>query len=150
MILRPDEQNALNDIGTTLGASEPHLAGMFAIFTRLAAGDGIPPDEDRITVCWPPAELPRRRSVSARRQPGWPGQDHRRLRRLAARPLRLILVPVTLLVVLTLVVYASVTTSARCVAGRPSRIAAAARYSPTGEACLVTRAADPPGSTSSP
>jgi hypothetical protein len=50
MILHPDEQKSLDVIDSTLGAGEPHLAGMFSIFTRLTAEDGIPPDEDRITV----------------------------------------------------------------------------------------------------
>jgi hypothetical protein len=81
-------------------------------------------------------------------QLGRPGQDHRRLGLLASRPLRLVLIPAALLVMLGLIVYASVTSSARCVAGRPARATAAAGYSPAGQACPVTRAASPPGTSS--
>jgi hypothetical protein len=148
MILHPDEQKSLEIIDSTLGAGEPHLAGMFSIFTRLTAEDGIPPDEDRITVFCPAAELPRRRRSVSARMLGRPGRDHRRLGLLASRPLRLVLIPAALLVMLGLIVYASVTSSARCVAGRPARATAAADYSPAGQACPVTRAAPPPGTSS--
>jgi hypothetical protein len=147
MILHPAEQKSLDIIDSTLGAGEPHLAGMFSIFTRLTAEDGIPPDEDQIAVFRPAAELPRRRSASAR-MPGRPGRDHRRSGLLASRPLRLVLIPAALLVMLGLIVYASVTSSARCVAGRPARATAAADYSPAGQACPVTRAASPSATSS--
>jgi hypothetical protein len=148
MILHPDEQSALDVIDTTLGAGEPHLAGMFTIFTRLAAGEGIPPDEDLIKAFRPASELPsRRRPVSALGllgQPRQPGQDHRGLTRLRGRPLRFFLIPAALLAVLGLIVYASVTSSARCVAGLPARSTVAADYSPVGRVCPVPRAAAPP------
>jgi hypothetical protein len=147
MILHPDEQKALDVIDSTLGAGEPHLAGMFTIFTRLTAGDGIPPDEDRIKVFWPASELPRRRSVSDHRTLGRPGRDHLRLGPLAGRPLRIVLIPAALLVILGLIIYAGVTSSARCVAARPARTAAAAGYSPSGRVCPSTQAAAPPGTT---
>lgn len=147
MILHPDEQKALDVIDSTLGAGEPHLAGMFTIFTRLTAGDGIPPDEDRIRVFWPASELPRRRrSVSARMSLGRPGHDHRRLKSLAGWPLRLVLIPAALLVVLGLIIYAGVTSSARCVAGSPAHSTAATGYSPAGRACPATHPVANPGS----
>jgi hypothetical protein len=148
MILHPDEQKALDVIDSTLGAGEPHLAGMFTIFTRLTAGDGIPPDEDRIKVFWPAGELPRRRrSVSARRTLGRPGRDHLQLGPLAGRPLRIVLIPAVLLVLLGLIIYASLTSSARCVAARTARTATAAGYSPAGQVCPSTQAAAPPGTS---
>jgi len=149
MILHPDEQRALDVIESNLGAGEPHLAGMFTIFTRLTAGDGIPPDEDRITVFRPPGELPRRRRPVPGRMPlSWPGRDHRPLGRLAGRPLRVALIPAALLVMLGLIIYSSVASGARCVAGRPAHSAVAAGYSPASRACPVTRAAAPPGTSS--
>jgi hypothetical protein len=150
MILHPDEQKALADIDTALGAGEPHLAGMFTIFTRLTDGEGMPPDEDRFKVLRPASELPRRRrSVSGRGLLSQPTQDPRGLRRLTGRPLHFFLIPAALLAVLGLIIYASVTTSARCVTGRPARSSVTADYnpadySPAGRACPVPRAAAPP------
>jgi hypothetical protein len=152
MILQPDEQNALDVIDDALGVGEPHLAGMFTIFTRLTAGDGIPPDEDRVRVRRPAAAPPpRRRSISARvsrarrGRPGRPGPGRRRGGPLAGRTLRFVLIPAALLVVLSLIAYASVTSRARCVAGRPARSAAAADFIPASRACPMARAAELPG-----
>jgi hypothetical protein len=129
MILHPDEQNALDDIDRTLGAGEPHLAAMFTIFTRLAAGDGVPPEEDWVTVHRPAVGPPRRR------------------RPVTARTLRFVLIPAALLVVLAVIVYASVTSRARCVAGRPARSAAAAGYIPASRVCPLTGAANLPSTS---
>ena len=49
MILHPREQKALDVIGIELSSSDPRLAAMLGIFTRLTALDGNPPDEDMIT-----------------------------------------------------------------------------------------------------
>jgi hypothetical protein len=49
MILHPREQKALDVIGIELSSSDPRLAAMLGIFTRLTDLDGNPPDEDMIT-----------------------------------------------------------------------------------------------------
>jgi hypothetical protein len=48
MILSSDEQRSLDVIGSDLCADEPRLAAKFGIFTRLAAGEDRPPDEDLV------------------------------------------------------------------------------------------------------
>jgi hypothetical protein len=54
MILSSDEQRALDLIGGDLSAHEPRLAAKFGIFTRLAAEEDRPPDEDLVLPIRPP------------------------------------------------------------------------------------------------
>ncbi|MEP7024531.1 MAG: hypothetical protein ABJB47_12175 [Actinomycetota bacterium] len=166
MTLHPDEQSALDLMDTTLGAGEPHLAAMFTIFTRLTAGEGMPPDEDRIPAVLPPGPPPksRRRPLGRRRATGGGRPVGRGLptgrrrpmgrrrpvgrttagRRLS-RPLRIILVPAALLLVLALIVVASLAGTARCAVGRSARSAPATSYIPLARACSLPKAAQSPG-----
>jgi hypothetical protein len=57
MILSSDEQKALDVIGGDLCADEP-LAAKFSIFTRLAAEEDRPPDEDLVMPIRPPVPPP--------------------------------------------------------------------------------------------
>lgn len=58
MNLIPDERKALARIDRGLCGSEPQLAAKFAIFHRLTAADGPPPDEDLIASPRRPAGPP--------------------------------------------------------------------------------------------
>jgi hypothetical protein len=58
MILSSDEQQALDLIGGALCAHEPRLAAKFGMFTRLAAEEDRPPDEDLVMPIRRPAPVP--------------------------------------------------------------------------------------------
>jgi hypothetical protein len=58
MILSSDEQRSLDVIGSDLCADEPRLAAKFGIFTRLAAEEDRPPDEDLVRPVRPPPPPP--------------------------------------------------------------------------------------------
>lgn len=52
------EQRILERTGIDLACADPRLAAMLAMFTRLTAKDGSPPDEDLITARLRPGHPP--------------------------------------------------------------------------------------------
>ena len=89
------QQRVLDRMEGTLKASEPHLAAMFAIFSRLSAGEPI-----------------RRESLAARRRRWW-------LRPGAALS-ALVLVPVMFAVIITGVVLGGRSHAGTCAVGMPA------------------------------
>ena len=69
-----DDRDILDRIGAALAAEEPHLTGMYRVFSRLTVRDPVP-DEDAVR------RLPRRPAVAggggarARGRAGGPGAD---------------------------------------------------------------------------
>ena len=89
------QQRVLDRMEGTLKASEPHLAAMFAIFSRLSAGEAIV-----------------RESLAARRRTWWP--------RPGAALSVLVLVPVMFAVVLTGVLLGAPSRAGTCAVGMPA------------------------------
>jgi Protein of unknown function (DUF3040) len=89
------QQRVLDRMEGTLKASEPHLAAMFAIFSRLSAGEAIV-----------------RESLAARRRKWWP--------RPGAALSVLVLVPVMFAVVLTGVLLGAPSRAGTCAVGMPA------------------------------
>jgi hypothetical protein len=139
MILSPDDHRSLQAIDGELATCEPHLAAMFAIFSRLNADEAPPPSEDLIVAASPPAAdqadtkprqgwRGRRRSQAARARlsaqararsrPGARGRagqrGQRRGPRGAWRPVAAIAVPALLLVTVLMVVYFGLTAGLKC------------------------------------
>ena len=98
------QQRVLDRMESTLKASEPHLAAMFAIFTRLSSGEPI-----------------RREALAARRRRWW----------LRSGPAlsALVLVPVMLALIITGVLLGGPTHVGTCAVGMPA--AGAARGNPS-------------------
>jgi hypothetical protein len=114
MILSSDEQKALHYIGGHLREQEPRLAAKFAIFTRLTAEEGQPPDEDLIRAIRLPMRTPARRTVrgfsaAARSRPPRARRPRERGRRRS-----LALVPAALLLLLILIITISLAKGTRC------------------------------------
>ena len=89
------QQRVLDRMEGTLKASEPHLAAMFAIFSRLSAGEPI-----------------RRESLAARRRRWW-------LRPGAALSV-LVLVPIMFAVIITGVLLGGPSHAGTCAVGMPA------------------------------
>ncbi len=89
------QQRVLDRMEGTLKASEPHLAAMFAIFSKLSAGEAIV-----------------RESLAARRRTWWP--------RPGAALSVLILVPLMFAVVLTGVLLGAPSRAGTCAVGMPA------------------------------
>lgn len=114
MTLHADDRDILDRIGAALAAEEPHLTGMYRVFSRLTVRDLIP-DEDAVR------RLPRR-PASAGGRGAWGGagdQDPgavRRLRRIAvARHLaKVTAIPALLLAILITVVAFTAGGGSRC------------------------------------
>jgi len=142
MILSPDEQQTLQVIDRALAATEPHLAGMLRIFTRLHADDDAPPAEDlvipyRLRMAGPVSKTrtrPRPRPAALGtagimqratrpRGAGEQGTPRRGVRRLAGA-MAFFAVPALLLTTLVLVVVFGLSSSIRC---RTVPVAAAGR-----------------------
>jgi hypothetical protein len=75
------EQQALGSIEDRLAGSDPHLAAMLGIFTRLASGEEMPARE-KVSVSWRQAAGPARRNRRPPRRNRTSGHVHRVCRRL--------------------------------------------------------------------
>jgi hypothetical protein len=116
MILHPRDQKTLDATASDLRAGDPRLAAMLAIFTRLTALDGKPPDEDLLTqaptrplLTEPDTDWPRRLRSRPLMTPAPP-----RVRRIARRPLWLAIVPIAMLVLLAVTVALGLASTLRC------------------------------------
>jgi hypothetical protein len=114
MTLHADDRDILDRISAALAAEEPHLTGMYRVFSRLTFRDLIP-DEDAVR------RLPRRRAGGPGHDgaagPGGPSADgpRRRGRIAEARHLaRLTAIPALLLAILIAVLAITTGGSARC------------------------------------
>jgi hypothetical protein len=119
MTVHPDDRDVLDRISAALAAEEPHLTGMYRVFSRLTVRDLIP-DEDAVR------RLPRRRaSAGAGGSGAWGGAGGpdadaaRRRRRMAvARHLaKVTALPALLLAILITVVAFTAGGSSRCTRG---------------------------------
>jgi hypothetical protein len=121
MILSSDDQNALDVMSSALREHEPRLAAKFGIFTRLAEGEGRPPDEDLIS----PAAAARRAGPAPVAPRAWPGaawSARRRGRRewgQLGRSRLIVLVPVALLMLLILIITMTIATGVKCATTAP-------------------------------
>lgn len=122
MSLPACQQRVLDTIENVLQKREPRLASMFAMFTRLTRGEGLPRTE-RLEATpwwvWRRRWRPRRAGGSprARRSPGWP----------AAAPSMLI-IPALILLTVSAVFLVMTSLSATC-APAASRPGVAASHS---------------------
>jgi hypothetical protein len=88
---KPEMQAALGSIEDGLAGSDPRLASMLNIFSRLAAGEEMPADEKTRVRCGrPTAHRPRRAHRRPRRRTARP-QTRRRYARLGWQQARLLL-----------------------------------------------------------
>ena len=91
MSLNQPETKALGCIADGLAGSDPRLASMLTIFSRLAAGEQMPPREKtRVRRGRPAAHRPRRARRHPRRGTAFP-QPRRRSPRLGWQPAMLVL-----------------------------------------------------------
>jgi hypothetical protein len=114
MTLHADDRDILDRISAALAAEEPHLTGMYRVFSRLTFRDLIP-DEDAVR------RLPRRLAGAGGRGtrggPGDldPGAARRRRRVAVARHLaKVTAIPALLLAILITIVAFTASGSSRC------------------------------------
>ena len=116
MSLPAGQQRILDGIADALRATEPRLASMFAIFTRLSK-DEPPPRRERLAAAGPRALL----TAALRRPPRWDISDSRGTRRMMLLISQLAIAFIVIATLLGLSAHAP----ARCAAPRQAAAAAA-------------------------
>jgi hypothetical protein len=100
------EHQVLERTGADLAAGDPRLAAMLAMFTRLTAAEGLPPDENLITS--------RRRTARARRGRAHATPVMRITTRRAPGPLWLAIVPALILTLVAITMALGLSSTFKC------------------------------------